>query len=420
MRAVWPAKLCGEVTIPASKSDLLRALLIASLADGTSRITGRNDCDDVLSLIRCLEQVGVAVTREADGYTVRGGKWNATHSVDCGECGFLSRVLPFVCAAQFEETVITGRGSLLRREQQSLFTVLDRAGITYSRFTWNIPFSVFRSRLKECITIENGDSSQPISGLLIALPTYNQDVDITCYQRDSQGYIEMTKRCMHRFGVSVEHSHNNCIMFHAGQQYVPCEYSCEGDWSGAALLFAACAQRGDVTLRGLKANSLQPDRAILDVLELAGANVRMDEDSVTLLPAQEGRLKPFEYSVQQCPDMAPALAVLAAQCDGVSVIHGLQRLGNKESDRATGIELMLNAFGIQTCREADSLFITGGNPHGGTQIDTQHDHRLAMAAALLGTLCVEPVSLTDTACIAKSYPTFWDDMQRLGYRPPCN
>ena len=220
--------------------------------------------------------------------------------------------------------------------------------------------------------------------------------------------------------MSVEHSHNNCIMFHAGQRYVPREYSCEGDWSGAALLLAACAQRGDVTLRGLKANSLQPDRAILDVLELAGANVRMDEDSVTLLPAQEGRLKPFEYSVQQCPDMAPALAVLAAQCDGVSVIHGLQRLGNKESDRATGIELMLNAFGIQTCREADSLFITGGNPHGGTQIDTQHDHRLAMTAALLGTLCVEPVSLTDTACIAKSYPTFWDDMQRLGYRPPCN
>ena len=197
-----------------------------------------------------------------------------------------------------------------------------------------------------------------------------------------------------------------------GQQYRPIRYNIEGDWSGASCLLVAGAVSGEVTIHNLNPLSLQADTAIIDALTRAGAEIITTTDSVTV---RKSKLHAFQFDATHCPDLFPALAALAANCEGTSTIRGTHRLTHKESNRAQTIADTFTRMGIQTDIETDDLMqITGGPIHSAT-VESYNDHRIAMAAAVSALTCDDRITIRNANAVDKSYPEFWDDLDTLSH-----
>ena len=201
----------------------------------------------------------------------------------------------------------------------------------------------------------------------------------------------------------------------SGQQYSPCEYEVEGDWSGASFLLVAGAIAGSGKLKvgGLAGDSLQADRAIVDALARAGARVRASGNAVEVEPA-EG-LCGFEFYASDCPDLFPPLVALACACKGTTRITGAGRLAGKESDRASALAGEFGRIGGKVRVQGDVMSVEGGKLRGGI-VDSHNDHRIAMACAVAGLASGRGVEVRNEECVAKSYPGFFRDIARLGAR----
>ena len=183
----------------------------------------------------------------------------------------------------------------------------------------------------------------------------------------------------------------------------------EGDWSGASFMLVAGAIAGLVAVEGLNNDSKQPDMAIMDALEKAGAEVRDDPDGITVTKSD---LIGFEFDATDCPDLFPPLAVLACNCKGTSKIHGAERLKHKESDRGQVLVNELGAIGANIKLNGDTMEIEGGKIRGG-KINSHNDHRIAMAGAIAALASEKGVEITDEKCVSKSYPGFFRDLEQM-------
>ena len=211
---------------------------------------------------------------------------------------------------------------------------------------------------------------------------------------------------MARFGVEVAES--GSVYSVNGDFRSPGVYAVESDWSSACFPLVAGAF-GDVTVRGLDVNSRQGDRGILEILKKAGAEVVFDGG----VRVKKGALKAFSCDLEDMPDAAPVVAVLAAACEGRSVLTGTGRLKLKESDRGAEIVRMLASFGVQAKDYGDRIEIVGGALRGG-ELTVPDDHRIAMAAAIAAVNARGDSVLKNAECVAKSYPSFFDDLKVLG------
>jgi len=183
----------------------------------------------------------------------------------------------------------------------------------------------------------------------------------------------------------------------------------EGDWSGASFLLVAGAITGSVTITGLNTASAQADRAILKVLELVGASIEKASDAICVARKD---LRPFEFDATDCPDLFPPLVALASSCEGRSVIHGLERLTHKESDRACALVSEFSKLGIVVTTKANSMEVTGGNIREAV-VDAHNDHRIAMACAVAALRARGNSAINGEACVSKSYPDFFSDLETL-------
>ena len=201
-----------------------------------------------------------------------------------------------------------------------------------------------------------------------------------------------------------------------GQKYSPATFDIEGDWSAAANFLVAGALFGKVQLSGLDTSSLQADISIMDILMDAGASLsQMDDTSV--ITAQRAPLRAFETDLNNCPDLFPIVSVLAAFCNGTSRIKGLKRLAGKESDRGKAILGMLLKMGVEAQAQGDELTVEGhtlesrllnGTLLNGGEYSSSNDHRMAMALTVASLGADGPVVIDDTACVAKSFPAFFE------------
>ena len=207
----------------------------------------------------------------------------------------------------------------------------------------------------------------------------------------------------------VERRENGFIL-RGGQKYRLRGAVVPGDFSGAAFPLTAGALGGAITLSGLDLTTAQGDKAILDVLRLAGAQVSTEGDEIRV---KKGKLHSFTADVGETPDLAPILSVLAAFCEGESVLRTVSRLRDKESDRLSAIEDMLSRAGIASHEEGDALVVCGGVPKGGA-FRSYSDHRMAMSEAVLAAYCVGESEIDDMTCVGKSYPRFWEDFAKWG------
>ncbi|WP_418271534.1 3-phosphoshikimate 1-carboxyvinyltransferase [Intestinimonas sp.] len=380
---ITPGLLRGAITPPPSKSQAHRLLIAAALADGESRIEHLADSQDIQATRRCM----AALKAPGEDLPV----------LDCGESGSTLRFLIPVALALRGGGRFTGRGRLMERPQKPYFDLFDEKGIAYRQEDGVL---TVQGRLTPGTFALPGDvSSQFVTGLLYALPLLEGDSRITLTTPlESRGYVDMTLEALERFGIRAECPDGRTLRVPGGQTYRPCRAAVESDYSQAAFYYAANGLGGQVEILGLNPRSAQGDRCIVPYhMQLCG-------------PGEA------ELDVSQCPDLVPPLAAHAALRQGITRIVNAARLRIKESDRLTAVAQVLTALGADVVEGADRLTITG-QPEGlagGVTVDSHNDHRIAMMAAVAATRCAAPVTITGAECVAKSYPDFWEDYERLG------
>lgn len=418
MKRLLHGRLTGSVRLPPSKSVALRAALIAMLAEGSSTICRYSDCADAVALLGVFDTLGVDYRQEGDTLRVQGRSWRVAESrVECGESAFLARTLPVLLPGMGISAVVGGQGTLVQRSQADLLAVLKVLGIPYQSEGDYLPVAVSTANLGARVVLPPQSTSQVASGVLMAMGTIPERVEVDNLPTSSGGYLQLTLQVMRHFGVSWREAAPGNLSKPAVGLYHAAEFCCEADWSAAALLIAGAAIGGELILYGLNPESLQPDRAILEVCRRVGIGCVFNGEALWVRGVENAKeLRPFDYDIGGCPDLAPALAVLASLIPEESCIRGIARLANKESNRALVLSEMLRNFGVDATLGSEILRIQGGfarisNPP--VIVNVHADHRMAMAGYLLGLFYPGEGLLSDPTCVAKSYPRFFDDVGAL-------
>ncbi|MDP4798032.1 MAG: hypothetical protein NWR50_04140, partial [Crocinitomicaceae bacterium] len=258
--------------------------------------------------------------------------------------------------------------------------------------------------------VDGSQSSQYISGLLMALPLLNEPSELCVEKLASKPYVQMTLNTLEKFGIQIQHDKFERFLIAGKQQYIPCDYQVEGDWSAASYWLVAAAMGADITISGLSMSSLQADKKMLDALIVAGCNLHFSSDGISVKGKEK---KAFEFDATHCPDLFPALVSFAAFCPGVSVISGVERLKNKESDRGLALKTEFEKLGVQIELLDDEMHIHGVNSISGNIVNSHNDHRIAMCLAIVGLFSLNGVMIENAEAVVKSYPDFWKDLESV-------
>jgi 3-phosphoshikimate 1-carboxyvinyltransferase len=391
----------------------VRAFAAGLLADGPSTIRNASLCDDALTAMDAIEDLGAVVVRKRRDFIVRGTGGLSFRPgrrlLDCRESGLSMRMFAPIAALVDTETTLVASGSLGRRPM-GMVRALEQLGVACQTDDGHAPITVRGPMRGGRIGIDASVSSQFLTGLLAALPLCEHDSHILVTGLRSTPYVRMTVGLLNRFGVRIEHDEGVVeFAIKGGQIYSPSVYAVEGDWSGASFLLVAGATAGAVTVTGLDPESLQADRAILEVLDMAGAPTLTDGDSVSV---ESRDLKPFSFDATDCPDLFPPLVALASGCEGKSLIYGVERLTHKESDRASALTCEFGKLGITVTTTGNRMEVHGGRIGSGL-VDSHGDHRIAMACAVAALCAQGSVEIGGSECVAKSYPRFFEDLETL-------
>jgi 3-phosphoshikimate 1-carboxyvinyltransferase len=404
----------GVVVAPASKSVMIRAVAASLLAAGVSRITNPTFCSDALAAMDIADRLGADIDRSEGSVTIRGNGDLRQRGIkgkvlDCGESGLCMRMFAPIAGLLEEEITLTATGSLLSRPM-GMVGELKGLGVDCATEGGFPPIRV-KGKLKAGKAhIGGSESSQFVTGLLMALPLCRGESVIKVSDLKSKPYVELTIDVMKRFGVAILHD-GDLTEFHAKgvEHYRAQDITIEGDWSGAAFFLVAGALAGSIKVNGLSAGSRQADKAVIEPLIKAGAHVAVNGDSVSVT---KDRLRAFEFDASDCPDLFPALTVLAGGCEGKSVIYGADRLKHKESDRAQALASEFFKLGIRIDVFGDRMEVFGGDYLSGT-VDSHNDHRIAMACAVAALKGKGEVTIVNPECVSKSYPSFFDDLDSV-------
>ncbi len=403
-RTLTPHPLGGKIAAIASKSQAHRYLICAALADGVSRIRCDECSADIDATVRCLNALGASISYENNHFTVQPIQKAQFGILDCGESGSTLRFLIPVVAALGCGADFVLHGRLAERPLSPLQELLEERGIVFTRPQKDILHVEGKLRAGQ-FPIAGNVSSQFISGLLFAFPLMESYSEIMLTSPlESAPYAELTLAALRRFGVDT---YSFCI--YAGQRYHACECSVEGDWSNAAFWLCAGAISQPVRVTDIDLHSVQGDRKIVEVLERFGAGVERHAFSVSVFPLP---MHGIEVDASDIPDLVPPIALLAACAEGTTRIFGAKRLKIKESDRLQSVSAAINALGGKVTVTDDGLIIEGTGLKGGT-VDSQNDHRIAMLAAIASSVCQNPVTLHGSNAVAKSYPRFWQDFEKM-------
>ncbi len=407
---VYPSKISGKISAPASKSVMQRGVAAALLAEGESVLMHPSFCNDSVAAMGVAEGLGASVVRNSDSVIIRGGINPVTDTLNCGESGLCIRMFIPIASLTGRRMILTGKGSLVSRPVSGIEDALRGLGVSVKSNNRLLPVEVSSKLKGGTAEIDGSLSSQFLTGLLMALPMAENDSRILVSNLKSREYIDITIDVLKKFGVAVENRSYSEFIIRGGQRFTPVNMFIEGDWSGAAFLLCAGAIAGSVDVTGLNIGSSQPDRAIISALEKCGADVRAEQDCVHVSSRQ---LNGFEFDATECPDLFPPLAALALNCRGETVISGASRLKHKESDRGAAIVSEFGKMGGSVRIENDCMIIRGSTLRGAA-IDPHGDHRMAMACAVAALKGSDAVEINDAECINKSYNEFYDDIEKLG------
>ncbi len=386
---ITPGKLDGSIAAIPSKSQAHRLLICAAFSDKPTTLICPQTNQDIEATASCLRALGAHIERDAAGYTVLPiTSVPTTATLPCGESGSTLRfMLPIVGALGISAQFLL-EGRLPHRPLSPLWEEMERMGCSLSRPAPDTASCSGKLR-PGTYTIRGDISSQFITGLLFAMaliPGQSQ-LNIT-HGEESKPYITMTQQALSCFGVSTQG-------YRVQGQFPflsPGALTVEGDWSNAAFFLAAKALGSNLRLCNLNMDSAQGDRAVFQLCESLSEHSHIDSADI--------------------PDLIPVLSVVAAANKG-AVFHNIQRLRLKESDRIASTTAMLTALGGRVESSENTMTVFPSKFTGGL-VNSMNDHRIAMSAAVAATVADGPVTILDAHCVAKSYPTFWEEYKRLG------
>lgn len=407
---VSSSEVQGKVVAPASKSVMIRAVVAATLARGTSVLLNPSFCEDAKSAMKMAESLGAKIEQNRDHIIIEGGNIPLNGSLNCGESGLSLRMFSAVASLYDKEMELIGSGSLKDRPLGDLAEPLRAMGVKVTTNNGYLPVKVKGPLRGGKVKINGSLSSQFLTGMLMSLALTEADSILIVDRLKSKPYIDLTLRVMKDFGIIAEH--NNYREFHipGGQTYKSREYFVEGDWSGAAFLLTAGAIAGQVKVSGLDLESLQADKKILEALEKSGAIIEQNSESVKV---SRNKLNAFQFDVSECPDLAPPLVSLASHCKGTTVLNGIERLISKESNRAETLKKEFEKLGVKIMIEGKQMKVLGASLSGG-RVFSHNDHRIAMALAITALRATNPVRIDGSECVSKSYPGFFNDLKSVG------
>jgi 3-phosphoshikimate 1-carboxyvinyltransferase len=408
-RYVKSSAVSGIIQAPASKSVAQRAIALAAMADGRSEIMNAGNSDDCLAAISVCKGMGAAIDGNDKLLIIDGGLRLPAKPLNCGESGLSIRMFSPIASTLSDEITLIGEGSLKKRPMQIITDALAQFGVTCSTSDGLLPIKVKGPIKGGSINVDGSLSSQVLTGLLMASPKASSDVTILVDNLKSIPYVQLTIDMMRRFGVDVENINNSEFRINAPQQYKPCKYNVEGDWSGAAFLLVVGAIAGEVEVTNLNPRSLQADRAIINALMWSGAYVSIRENSVFV---KKESLTGFDFDATHCPDLFPPLVALASHCNGESKILGVSRLKVKESDRAATLMEEFTKLGIGIKVENDLMIIQGGKVNS-AKVQSHGDHRIAMACAVAALNGNCEVEIDGAEAVSKSYPDFYSHLKAI-------
>lgn len=429
-------KLRGEATLPASKSYAQRAILLAALATGTTKLYGVTLCDDIVSAIGVAQSLYAHVSLDGTILTIEGhqdilhdGLRVRDNSLFVGESGLLARLCIPLAGLTKEAIEIGGEKTLLRRKVDDHRAALRKLGL---RLTFtdrsHLPVTV-RGRLKAgAVEVDGSKGSQMISGMLMALSQCDSESTLVIAGVTSEPYINLTTYIASFFGLTGydcpelsdkntqdEEDYYRTWYIDPLQRITPVlGLEVERDWSAAAMLLVAGAVAGEVTLRGLDLLSRQSDAVIFELLRQNHVDIVRDPEKNTI-SVRRSILCPFYFDINDAPDLFAPLFVLAAFSHGESVISGIGRLKNKESNRAESFAEEFGKLGVRTTVSGGEMTIYGEENRRlwKASCSSHGDHRLAMALLVASLFADGPVRIDDTDCIAKSFPGFLENFEKL-------
>ncbi|MFW6092604.1 MAG: 3-phosphoshikimate 1-carboxyvinyltransferase [Pseudomonadota bacterium] len=417
--------LTGELTLPGSKSISNRALLLAALAEGETRLDNLLDSEDTQHMRTALDRLGVPLRREGGTWVVTGrggplvtepGHWE----LSLGLAGTALRPLAAALTLGRGTFVLDGTPRMRERPVGDLVDALTPLGarIRYLGEPGYPPVEVTGTGLTGGTTRIRGDvSSQFLTALLMAAPLASGTVTVEVTgEQVSRPYLDITLHMMQQFGVAAAHEDHRRFVVPPGCYRAPGDYLVEGDASSASYFLAAGAIRGPgIRLRGIGTDSVQGDLRFLDVLETMGARVTRQADGIAVTPPATGTLRGVDLDLNHIPDAAMTVAVLGLFASGSTVIRNIGNWRVKETDRLTAMAAELAKVGAAVEEGDDWLRVTPPATWRDARIDTYGDHRMAMCFSLAALGGVS-VTINDPGCVAKTFPDYFERFEGLAVR----
>jgi 3-phosphoshikimate 1-carboxyvinyltransferase len=418
---ITPSAVTGTVVAPPSKSYSHRAIIVAALADGETRITHPLLSDDTLLTIDACRSLGAVIEQDGDilKVTGTGGRINAAHNTGvilAGNSGSTVRMAAAVAALSYTRVVLDGDARLRQRPVGDLLSALESLGARARSLNGNgcPPIEVQGGRLTGGeVTISGQASSQHITALLMIAPYVNNGLRIKVVNGlRSRPYIDITIDVMRAFGVDATNDNYRQFSVKDGQIYQGRDYGIEGDYSSTAYLLAAGAIGGQpVTVTNLNTDSVQGDKLFLNILERMGCSVEYGKEQV--LTSRGSELTGISLDMGDCPDVVQTVAIIAAYAQGKTEITNIGHLRFKETDRLGNTALELRKMGIKTDITDDTIVIYGGKPKG-AELEAHNDHRMATSLAIAALFADGDSIINGAETVAKSYPGFFRDLTSLG------
>lgn len=419
----------GEINLPGSKSLSNRALLLAALAKGTTRVTNLLDSDDIRHMLNALKALGVQYELSADNTICVvegiGGAFQAQNglSLFLGNAGTAMRPLAAALCLKGEsnaQIILTGEPRMKERPIQHLVDALRQVGanVQYLENEGYPPLAITNSGLNGGkVQIDGSISSQFLTALLMSAPLAENDMEIEIIgDLVSKPYIDITLAMMSDFGVSIENRDYKTFLVKGNQRYIAPKgnYLVEGDASSASYFLAAGAIKGNVKVTGIGKKSIQGDRLFANVLEKMGAKITWGDD---FIQSEQMPLKGVDMDMNHIPDAAMTIATAALFAEGETVIRNIYNWRVKETDRLTAMATELRKIGAEVEEGKDFIriqpLVLDKFQH--ADIETYNDHRMAMCFSLIA-LSDTPVTILDPNCTAKTFPTYFTEFEKLSVR----
>lgn len=413
---IYPGKLSGQIAIPTSKSHTIRSLFFAMMAKGKSRIEHPLPSPDTVAMLDAVRSLGAIIDMEQDTLIIDGCSGQLQSAEDVIQCGNSGQVLRFIGAiAALSEsyTILTGDASIRHnRPVMPLLSALTQLGATAvsARLDGYAPIIV-KGPLKGGKATLDGRDSQPVSALLMLGAFTPLELHVT--NPGEKPWVALTLDWFDRLGIAYENHEFTHYKMKGHSHLKGFEYTVPGDFSSAAFLIVAGLVTGsEIAIDNIDMNDVQGDKGVIFALESMGA--KFEFRNKELIVKKGSSLKGTRLDINDFIDALPILAVAGCFASGETEIVNAAIARKKESDRIHCIALELKKMGAQIEERPDGLIVLPSDLQGSKDLQTHHDHRLAMALSIAALRAKGESVIHGIECVSKSYPSFFEHLSRLG------